>query len=68
MTAKPTVTTDGNGSTPGIETVSGLNYGKAKPGVDLITRTIDNADCGYGTLAPHQDGPRVDHHLRMEVC
>lgn len=30
--------------TRSVQTLSGLHYGKNKPGLDLITRTIDDAD------------------------
>lgn len=36
--------------TRSVQTLSGLHYQKNKPGLDLITRTIDNADCRHRIL------------------
>jgi DNA-binding MarR family transcriptional regulator len=36
--------------TRSVQTLSGLHYGKNKPGLDLISRSIDDADCRHRIL------------------
>jgi DNA-binding MarR family transcriptional regulator len=45
--------------TRSVQTLSGLHYGKSKPGLDLITRTIDSADCRHRILRLTEKGRAI---------
>jgi DNA-binding MarR family transcriptional regulator len=50
--------------TRAVQTLSGLHYGKNKPGLDLITRTIDNADGRHRVLRLTERGCAIVQSLK----
>lgn len=49
--------------TRSVQTLSGLHYGKNKPGLGLIARTIDNADCRHRILRVTEKGQSLQAAL-----
>lgn len=50
--------------TRSVQTLSGLHYGKNKPGLDLIARTIDTADCRHHVLRLTEKGRAIRQQLQ----